>query len=108
MKPAGTLWEKRHSFLVHLLNRNDEQCLRNLVRASSDAFSASEALTFCMLGKALTGTFDDGELGFCFDQFSSQMLLQTSSAKNLVDLQAEMNKIELSTKEAKKATVAEN
>ena len=36
------------------------------------------------------------ELAFCFDQFSAQMLLKNSTALNLIDLQAEMNRLEIS------------
>ena len=35
------------------------------------------------------------ELGFCFEQFAAQMLLKNSTATNLIDLQAEMNKLEI-------------
>ena len=58
LNPAGTVCANRHSDRVHLLRRKEEQCLRNFVRASCDAFSASAAPTFCMEGKALTGAFD--------------------------------------------------
>jgi len=34
-------------------------------------------------------------LGFCFDQFAGEMLLNSSQAKTLVDLQAELNKMAL-------------
>ena len=36
------------------------------------------------------------EIAFCFDQFSDQMLVQKSTATSLIDLQAEMNRLEIS------------
>lgn len=35
------------------------------------------------------------ELGFCFEQFAEQLLLKNSMASNLIDLQAEMNKLDV-------------
>ena len=39
-------------------------------------------------------------LGFCLDQFASEMLLPNSSATTLVDLQAELNALNLEQENA--------
>jgi len=35
------------------------------------------------------------ELAFCFDQFADRMLVRSSTATTLIDLQAEMNQLEI-------------
>lgn len=39
------------------------------------------------------------ELGFCLNQFAEQMLVRPSNAATVIDLQAELNRLELSNEQ---------